>query len=86
MKKLEYDSPSFETDLAALYNRPGFPPEIEKQAAAIIAEVRRDGDAGVGDLAVTAALQPAGDLLAAAAVAGKIVDCREFCRESGGGR
>lgn len=47
MKKLEYDSSSFETDLAALYNRPGFPPEIEKQAAAIIAEVRRDGDAAL---------------------------------------
>ena len=38
MKKLRFDSPGFEEELRALYERPSFPPEVGKQAAAIIDE------------------------------------------------
>ncbi len=47
MKKLYADEPGFEAGLCPLYDRPGYPPEIEAQAAAIIEEVRRDGDAAL---------------------------------------
>ena len=47
MKKIRFDSPDFEKDLRALYERPSFPPEVGKQAAAIIEEVRADGDAAL---------------------------------------
>ena len=47
MKKLRFDSPGFEEELRALYERPSFPPEVGKQAAAIIDEVRADGDAAL---------------------------------------
>ena len=47
MKKIYADEPGFEAALQPLYDRPGYPPEIEAQAAAIIDEVRRDGDAAL---------------------------------------
>ena len=47
MKKIRFDSPDFEKDLRALYERPSFPPEVGKQAAAIIEEVCADGDAAL---------------------------------------
>ena len=47
MKKLYYDSPGFENELRALADRPGYPPEIEPQVAAIIDDVRREGNAAL---------------------------------------
>ena len=47
MKKIIFGSANYEAELAALYDRPGYPPEIEEQAAAIIAEVRKNGDAAL---------------------------------------
>lgn len=47
MKKIYADESGFEAALQPLYDRPGYPPEIEAQAAAIIDEVRRDGDAAL---------------------------------------
>ena len=47
MKKIIFGSANYEAELAALYDRPGYPPEIEEQAAAIIAEVKKDGDAAL---------------------------------------
>ena len=47
MKKLYYDSPGFENELRALTDRPGYPPEIEPQVAAIIDDVRREGNAAL---------------------------------------
>ena len=44
MKKLYYDAPGFEEELRALADRPGYPPEIESQVAAIIEDVRKEGD------------------------------------------
>lgn len=47
MKKLYFNAPGFREELKALYERPSFPPEIEAQAAAIIEEVKRDGNAAL---------------------------------------
>jgi histidinol dehydrogenase len=47
MKKLFWGTPAFDKDLACLYGRAAFPPEAEKAAAEIIADVRRDGDAAL---------------------------------------
>ena len=47
MKKLFWGTPGFETDISALYNRAAFPPEAEKAAAEIIADVRQNGDAAL---------------------------------------
>ncbi len=47
MKKLYYDAPGFEEALRALADRPGYPPEIEEKVAAIIADVRKDGDRAI---------------------------------------
>ena len=44
MKKLYYTDKNFEQSLKSLYDRAPFPPEAEKAAADIIADVRRDGD------------------------------------------
>ncbi len=52
MKKLYSGQPGFEEELGALYNRPGFPPEIEKQVAAIIAEVEKRGDEALAEFAL----------------------------------
>ncbi len=51
MKKLYFDAPGFEAGLLPLYQRPSFPPEVEVQAAAIIAEVRKGGDAALAKFA-----------------------------------
>ena len=42
MKKLYYNAPGFEEELRALADRPGYPPEIESQVAAIIEDVRKE--------------------------------------------
>ena len=47
MKKLYFGSADFEADLKKLYDRPSYPPEIEAQAAAIIADVKAEGDAAL---------------------------------------
>ena len=47
MKKLYFGSADFEADLKKLYDRPSYPPEIEAQAAAIIADVKTEGDAAL---------------------------------------
>ncbi len=47
MKKLDASSSGFLADFDALCRRPGFPPEALTSAAAIIADVERDGDAAV---------------------------------------
>ena len=47
MKKLFWGTPGFENGLAALYTRAPFPPEAEKAAAEIIADVRANGDAAL---------------------------------------
>lgn len=47
MKPISYLDPDFKSVLAALYDRPGYPPEIESGVAGILAEVRRDGDAAL---------------------------------------
>lgn len=47
MKKLYYNAPGFEEELRALADRPGYPPEIESQVAAIIEDVRKEGDAAI---------------------------------------
>ena len=47
MKKLFWGTPGFENELAALYTRAPFPPEAEKAAAEIIADVRANGDAAL---------------------------------------
>ena len=51
MKRLVFGTPGFEREMRALYSRPPFPPEAEKSAAAIIADIRRDGDAAVAKYA-----------------------------------
>ena len=47
MKKLFWGTPGFESELEALYGRAAFPPEAEKAAAEIIADVRLNGDAAL---------------------------------------
>ena len=47
MKKLFWGTPGFDSRLAELYNRAPFPPEAEKAAARIIADVRLEGDAAL---------------------------------------
>ena len=47
MKKLFWGTPGFENELTALYTRAPFPPEAEKAAAEIIADVRANGDAAL---------------------------------------
>ncbi len=44
MKKISFSSPEFEKELSVLYDRPGYPPEIEAGVAEIIANVRARGD------------------------------------------
>ena len=51
MKRLVFGAPDFERELQALYSRPPFPPEAEKSAAAIIADIRKRGDAAVAEYA-----------------------------------
>lgn len=47
MQKLDYRNKDFEASLQKLYQRSGYPPEIEVGVKAIIDEVRRDGDAAL---------------------------------------
>ena len=44
MRKLIWNDPGFEDALDRLYQRPGYPPEIEAGVARIIADVRENGD------------------------------------------
>ncbi|MBR7128637.1 MAG: histidinol dehydrogenase [Lentisphaeria bacterium] len=47
MFKLDNKQSDFEKSLNMLYNRPGYPPEIEKGVAAIIDDVRTNGNAAL---------------------------------------
>ena len=47
MKKLFCGAPDFEREIAALFERPGYPPEIERNVAAILDDVAARGDAAV---------------------------------------
>lgn len=51
MKRLRYGTPEFEREMAALYRRPAYPPEAEKSAAEIIADIRKNGDKAVAKYA-----------------------------------
>ena len=51
MKRLRYGTPEFERETAALYRRPAYPPEAEKSAAEIIADIRKNGDKAVAKYA-----------------------------------
>ena len=51
MKRLVFGAPGFEREVQSLYSRPPFPPEAEKSAAAIIADIRQRGDAAVAEYA-----------------------------------
>ena len=51
MHKLVFGRNGFEQAVRALYDRPAFPPEAERAAAAIIADVRERGDAAVTEYA-----------------------------------
>ncbi len=47
MIKLDYKSENFAVDTAKLFNRPGYPPEIENSVRGIIDEVRHNGNAAL---------------------------------------
>ncbi len=47
MNKIDFKDPDFRKRLSALYGRAAFPPEAEKSAAAIIADIRAEGDAAL---------------------------------------
>ncbi len=51
MKKLFCGAPDFERGIAALFERPGYPPEIEKNVAAILDDVAARGDAALVEYA-----------------------------------
>lgn len=51
MKKIDCTGQTAITELEALYRRPGYPPEIEKGVAEIIAQVRTGGDDALCQLA-----------------------------------
>ena len=51
MKRLRYGAPGFEREMAALYRRPAYPPEAEKSAAEIIADIRKNGDSAIAKYA-----------------------------------
>ncbi len=51
MKKIRSASPDFEKELAVLYDRPGYPPEIEEGVAEIISDVRARGDEALAEYA-----------------------------------
>ena len=51
MIKLTYGQANFNEAIAALFNRAAFPPEAEKSAAAIIADVRARGNEAVSEYA-----------------------------------
>ena len=44
MFKLDSKQLDFEEQLSLLYNRPGYPPEIEKAVGAIIDDVKSNGN------------------------------------------
>ena len=51
MKKLSSSMSGFEQEIAALFERPGYPPEIEKNVAAILDGVAARGDAALVEYA-----------------------------------
>ena len=51
MVRLDYKDSNFNSELAKLYDRPGFPPEIEEGVRAIINAVRSEGDVALSRFA-----------------------------------
>ncbi len=51
MKKLYFSEENFEKELEEIYNRPGYPPEIEAGVAEILARVKSDGDQALVEFA-----------------------------------
>ena len=47
MKVISYKDGDYKKSLDLLYNRPACPPEIETAVAAIVSEVRRNGDQAI---------------------------------------
>ncbi len=52
MNKIHYDAPGFEAELQKIYSRPSYPPDIEAQVAAIIADVKKNGDVALAHFAM----------------------------------